>query len=309
MKLPNSGNNFRWAFGAATVAVCLIASAGQIAAAPRSSGAIQGGLGPPTRLEIALDANTDSALLAREGKTRDAFGFPVGVSRVGRHVIDGFQATEYDEVTELDAAGNVEALTQFNSKGRLRTAVRLDATAIAAAGPKVTQDGAVRSAQRSAVAAGLGVGAPTATEADQAAGGWTVHWARQQDGVRVRGDETRIHVLPDGRIQSVAIAEHDLAPVPARRIAFATARQVARANLDSWFNGRNSAYSIQKVELEWVGPNGAFDPARIATAEPPYRLAWVTDVKPSGDAAGYVWLMSLFVDAADGSIIGGDFVE
>ncbi len=287
--------------------MCVAVSAGRIEAAPRSPDSPGETIGNPSRVEAALDANTDAVLLAREGLAREALGFPVGVKRVGRHVLDGFEDAEYDEVTELDSAGDVESVTQFDSKGRLRAAVRLDAAP--AAGLRITQDSAVRSAQKSVLAAGLGVGTPTSTEADQATGGWTVHWARTQDGVRVRGDETRVQVWPDGRIESVARAEHELAAAPLSSIPSETARQIAATNLNRWFAGRNSGYAIQKLDLEWVGPNAAFDPAGISASEAPYRLAWVSEVKPSGDAANYVWLMSIFIDAGDGTIIGGDFVE
>jgi hypothetical protein len=307
MQASISSRNVKSAAGLGIVALmCLAVSAGHIAAARRPSdpGSAAESV---TRVEVALDASADAALITREGETRDALGFPVGVKRAGHHVVDGFENAEYDEVTELDSAGNVESVTQFDSKGRLLGAVRVDAAPVT--GLRVAQDGAVKSAQRSVVAAGLAVGTPTSTEADQATGGWTVHWTRTQDGVRVRGDETRVQVWPDGRIQSVARSEHDLAAAPASRIGSATARQIAGANLDRWFAGRNSGYTIQKVDLEWVGPNAAFDPARINGVEAPYRLAWVTEVKPSGDAANDVWLMSLFVDAGDGTVIGGDFVE
>ena len=70
-------------------------------------------------MEVPLDANADAVLIAREGKTRDALGFPVGARRIGHHVLDGFENAEYDEVTELDSAGNVQSVTQFDSKGRL----------------------------------------------------------------------------------------------------------------------------------------------------------------------------------------------
>lgn len=306
MRLPGSRRNRTSAAWMAAMAVCLLVSAGHIAAAPPSPGSSEVGPGSPARVETALDTKADALAFARASRTRDALSFPVGVNRIGRHVRDGFEGAEYDQIDELDPAGRVTAITQFDSKGRLRAAIRLGSTPMV--GPRVTPDGAVESAQRSALVAGLNVGTPTSTEADQATGGWTVHWARVQDGVRVRGDETRICVWPDGRIQSLSRVEHVLAAAPAQPIGQENARQVAADNLDRWF-ARGSAYAIQSVTLAWVEPNGAFDPTRITTAPAPYRLAWVTEVKPSGDAASYMWLITLFVDATDGTIIGGDFVE
>ena len=307
MEPSTIGRNAKWATATAVLVACLVVSAGQMLAAPRPSNPVEVGLGLPARVETALDAGAERAVLAREVKTRDALGFPVGAQRLGRHVRDGFERAEYDEVTEFDSAGKVQTITQFDSKGGLRAAMRLDDPS--RIGSIVTADGGVRSAQRSALAAGLSVGTPTSTEADAATGGWTVHWARVQDGVRVRGDETRVRVWPDGRTQSVARVQHDLDAASAKRVEAGAARQIAGANLASWSAGRNVRYSIAKVDLEWVGPNAAFDPSKIAADEVPYRLAWVAEAKPAGDAANYVWLISLFVDAADGTIIGGDFVE
>jgi hypothetical protein len=305
MRPTAHSNGIKWLAGTSVVAFCLIVSAGSSAAAP--SGAGVSVAERPARVETALGANADAAVLARETKTRDALGFPVGVSRIGRHVHDGLEQTEYDEVTELDAHGRPQALTQFDMNGQLRSAVRFDAPSAGAV--KVTRDAAVKSAQRSISAAGLSAGAVSSTEADVAAGGWTVHWARLVDGVRVRGDETRVHIWANGRIQSVARAEHDLAAAPGNRMDAAAGRQIATSTVASWLAGHDSSYTVQKTALEWVGPNAAFDPAKLTSAEAPYRLAWVTEVVPTGTAAQTFWRISLFIDAADGSLIGGDFVE
>ena len=219
MKPLIGSTNVKLAAGMGVVAMCLVISAGHIAAARSSSDASGAVIGSPARVEAALDADATAALLAREGKTRSALGFPIGVSRVGHHVQDGFESAQYDEVTELDSAGRVESVTQFDSKGRLRSAVRLDVGP--ATGARVAQDVAVKSAQSSALAAGLAIGIPTSTDADQATRGWTVHWARTQGGVRVRGDETRVQVWPDGSIESVARVEHDLAIAGAIVVAVA----------------------------------------------------------------------------------------
>jgi hypothetical protein len=278
-----------------------------IAAPQPSGGFAQTAVDEPTRFETALDANSEAVVLVRAGKTRDALGFPVGARHTIKHVRDGFEHAEYDEVSEVDAAGRLTSVTQFDAQGQLRAAVRLDSGP--RAGVNVTREVAIRSAQRSAVAAGLAVDTPGAADVDEANGGWTISWARQQDGVPVRGDETRIHLWSDGRIQSLARVTHDLASPPDRRIGSDQARQVASATVDQWFAGRNSGHTIQGMDLEWVEPNGAFDPARITDSPQPYRLAWVANVKPTGVAATYVWLMTLYVDAGDGSIIGGDVVE
>jgi hypothetical protein len=246
-------------------------------------------------------------VLARSSKTTAQLGFPVGVARTAKHVRDGFENAEYDEVAELNAAGRVIALTQFDASGALRLAARLDNPRLT--GPKITDEQAARAAQRSALAAGLAVGQPTATEADTATGGWIAHWARFSNGIPVRGDETRVLIWPDGRTQSVARVEHNLAPAPAQPLARDKASEVATRNLDHWFAGRKSGYAMAGLSLEWVEPNAAFDPSRLGATSSSYRLAWVVQAKPAGDAAAYMWLMTLYIDASNGSLIGGDFVE
>lgn len=308
MPVVISRTTIKSAIGAGAIVACLVVTAGRMIAAPQPSGGFaQTAVDEPTRFETALDANSEAVVLARAGKTRDALGFPVGAKHTSKHVRDGFEHAEYDEVSEVDTAGRVTSVTQFDAQGQLRAAVRLDSGP--RAGLNVTREAAIQSAQRSAVAAGLAVDTPSAVDVDEANGGWTISWARKQDGVRVLGDETRVHLWSDGRIQSLARVTHDLASPPDRRIGSDQARQVASATVDQWFAGRNSGHTIQSMDLEWVGPNGAFDPARITDSPQPYRLAWVANVKPTGAAASYVWLMTLYVDAGDGSIIGGDVVE
>jgi hypothetical protein len=294
--------------GAGAIVACLVVTAGRMVAAPQPSGGFdQAVVGEPTRFETTLDANAETVVLARAGKVRDALGFPVGAKHTSRHVRDGFEQAEYDEVSEVDAAGRITSITQFDGRGQLRAAIRLDSAP--RAGLNVTRKTAIDSARRSALAAGLAVDSPSGTEVDQANGGWTIRWARLQDGIRVRDDETLVHLWSDGRIQSLARVVHDLASPPDRRIGSDQARQVVGTTFDQWFAGRNSGYTIQSVGLEWVGPNGVFDPARITDSPQPYRLAWVANVKPTGTAANYVWLITVYVDAGDGTIIGGYVVE
>ena len=308
MHVVISHTTIRSVVGAGAFVTCLVVTAGRMVAAPQPSGGFdQAVVGDPARFETALDANAEAVVLARAGKIRDALRFPVGARHASKHVRDGFEHAEYDEISEIDMAGRITSVTQFDAQGRLRAAVRLDSAP--GVGPKVTREAAIKSAQRSAAAAGLAVAMPSATEVDQANGGWTIHWARLQDGVQVRGDETRVHLWPDGRIQSLARVEHDLASSPDRRIGSDQATQVVTTTFNQWFAGRDSSHTIQSLGLEWVGPNGAFDPARITDSPQPYRLAWVANVKPTGTAANYVWLVSVYVDAGDGTIIGGDVVE
>jgi hypothetical protein len=261
----------------------------------------------PGITETAIYADSKPDIFARAGKARDAFGFPAGQRRTGRHVHDGYQKSDYDEVSEIDSAGNPLSMTQFDADGGLVSAVRFDAPpASAAIG---SADAATKTAQLGLAASGMRTLGQARLQENYAAGGWDVHWDRLEGGFAVRGDETSVHVWKDGRIQSVARVEHKLAAAPARKLGQAEAHQTADRELNAWFSGKDSGYSQEDKGMQWVEPNAAFDPSKVGTDAEPYRLAWVVNVKPSGSVANYVRLITLFVDAGDGTIIGGDVVE
>lgn len=264
-------------------------------------------VGPPVVTATVLNADDSPDVFRRAASARDAFGFPVGPKRTGKHVHDTYRPTDYDEVEEVDAAGQPLALTQFDPTGRLVAAVRFDRPS--ATSPTIEMDAATSAATRGLSASGVAVAGPYQADADAVLGGWNVHWDRSQDGFRVRGDETRVHLWPDGRIQSVAHVEHPLAAAPAERLGIDDAKKIVSGQFDRWFAGRASSYAVQQMSLEWVGPNAAFDAAKLSAAPAPYRLAWVANVKPSGVAADYVSLVTLYVDATNGTILGGDVVE
>jgi len=263
--------------------------------------------GPPVVTATVINADDSPDVFRRAASARDAFGFPAGPKRTGKHVHDTNRPTDYDEVEEIDSTGQPLALTQFDPTGRLVSAMRFDRPSATSA--KVDKDAATKSATRGLSASGVAVAGQYQADANPVLGGWDVHWDRTQDGVKVRGDETRVHLWADGRIQSVAHVEHPLAAAPAQRLGIDDAKKVVNGQFDRWFAGRASGYAVQQVSLEWVGPNAAFDAGKLSAAPAPYRLAWVANVKPSGVAADYVSLVTVYVDAADGTILGGDVVE
>lgn len=293
--------------GAIVAASCLAVTTSGLSAAsktPASSGPAFVG---PIRYEGTLAGAHALEVSARAQAMRDTLDFPVGSERVARHVRDGFQQIEYDEVEELDADGRILAVAQFDSSGRLRAAVRFDAHARPSR--PMGRDAATKAAQRAATAAGLPATGALRTESDPASEGWTVHWAREVEGVPVRGDETRVHVWPDGRVQSLSRAEHRLAARPARPLDRTQAAAIADQYLDGWFAQSSSGYSLQGMNLEWAAPNGAFNANAPDDPQAACRLAWVVNVKPTGAASDYLRLITMYIDAGDGSLLGGDFVE
>ena len=302
------GSTIRVAITAGAVLIGLALSTGQLTAAAMSTGASSPDrVSQPGVTVTALYADSSPDVFARARAARDALGFPVGIKRSGRHVQDGGRKVAYDEVSEVDSSDQPIALTQFDGSGRLLAAVRFDSPSTLAA--RATQDTAASSAQRGLTASGVQVSGQPRVDADVASGGWNVHWARTQGGFCVRGDETRVHVWQDGRIQSVATVQHDLAPAPAREVDQSTATSTVARQLETWFAGKESAAGIQAMDLEWVEPNAAFDSSKLGMADAPYRLAWVANFKPSGPASQSVSLITLYIDAGDGTVIGGDVVE
>jgi hypothetical protein len=307
MQLLTRTNTFRCVMGAGIFGACLLFAGGALTAAATPAQAPELTQLPVLdRTETQLSAEAGAAIVDRAKHVRDELGFPAGKSRTARHVRDGFQNAEYDEVDEIDSDGRVAAIAQFDAGGRLRAAVRFDAPK--KGGRKLTRDDAIAGARRSAAAAGLTVDDAAGADVNEATGGWSVRWQRVVDGVRVRGDEIRVELWPNGQVWSVARVEHALASRPGRTVASEQARQVATANLDLWFAGRSSSYALQSLDLEWVEPNDAIGSSLVEPASP-YRLAWVVQAQTSGDVSDYLYLISVFVDAGDGTIIGGDFVE
>ena len=307
-----SGNKFtsliKVLLTGSAVVLGLALSAGQLTAASMTTGASDPDrVSQPGISVTALYADSSPDVFARAKAARDALGFPVGTKRSGRHVQDGGRKAAYDEVSEVDSAGRPLALTQFDGTGRLLAAIRFDSPSTLAS--KGTPDAAARTAQRGLIASGVPASGQPEIDADSIAGGWNVHWDRTQGGYRVRGDETRVHVRQDGRIQSVARVQHDLAPAPARTVDRSTATTSVSRQLHTWFAGKESVAGVVGMDLEWVQPNAAFDAGKLGTTPGPYRLAWVANFKPSGPAAQSVSLITLYVDAEDGTVIGGDVVE
>jgi hypothetical protein len=293
--------------GLAVTSAGLTAAGPQLSVGPDQIGVDSAQVVGPAQKAVAITADDHPEVFTRADKTRDGFGFPVGVKKVGRHVHDASQNSDYDEVSEVGSNGQPLALTQFDGSGRLTTAVRFDAIA----SPKVrtTGDAATKAAQRGLALSGLTVMGQARTDSNAVDGGWDVQWARAAEGTTVRGDETRVHLWADGRIQTVARVEHQLAPAPTRRLSQPDARVIVDRQLDQWSGKGGVRYTVTDMALEWVGPNAAFDASKLNAAPTPYRLSWVVNVKPSAEAADYIRLITLYVDAGDGSVIGGDVVE
>ena len=133
MKANRSTQLYRSLLAAGVVTLGLLAGSGRLTAATSTGPApvgpadIDALLAPQhTRTEVEIRPEDRPDVMTRADKARDGFGFPVGITKAARHVHDGLLAMDYDEVSELDSAGQPVSLTQFDEAGLLVTAVRFD---------------------------------------------------------------------------------------------------------------------------------------------------------------------------------------
>ena len=80
--------------------------------------------------------------------------------------------------------------------------------------------------------------------------------------------------------------------------------------LDRWIPARNRAEArVVTTALAWVAPNDTFEAARPDAPAEVRRLAWVVGVRSSGALAVSLRGLDVWVDAGDGSLLGGDVLR
>ncbi len=231
-----------------------------------------------------------------------ALGLPDGARRSAVRLADRFEGGTVDEVTTFDIAGRPIAIERFGADGSLRTAVRLgwsDATGA------LLPERAEALATRLLAAADLRVEGIAETRRDASGNGWSVTWRRSVDGVPVRGDGTWVRLWADGSLHSLARVETPLAEAPSVRLEASDALRIARRQLDGW---KMTEASIARPVLVWIGPNDLFEPTRPDAIDGPRRLAWTVRATPMADTAD-IRAIELYIDAGNGSILGGDVLE
>ena len=263
--------------------------------------------GPVTdRAPVAGERAT--VALARAADVRTRLGLPTpAVSRVER-VVDRFDGSAYDEVTESDATGRTLGLHRFDARGRLVGSVAFGWQA--AGGPRLPNAAAAR-ALGSRVATDLTLDAAGTPDVQQAPddSGWTLTWPRRVDGVPVPGDGVRVDLWPDGRMHAVVRTERPLAARPVTTLDEATARARGTAMLGTLFGGSADQVAIATLALAWVAPNSAFDPTGPDAPGTTLRLAWVVEARASGPLADGLRAVKLYLDAGTGVLIGGDVLR
>lgn len=264
--------------------------------------------GGPVTERAPVTSDKASAALARAAEVRSRLGLPEpAASRVER-VVDRFDGTAYDEVTESDRTGRTLQLHRFDARGRLVGAVAFGWNA--AGGARMPNAAAAR-ARGNRLAVDLGLDAAGTPDVRQGPDdtGWTLTWPRVVDGVPVVGDGVRLDLWPDGRIHAVVRTERPLAARPAWTLDEATARARATTSLGTIFGSRSGQVSIATLGLGWVAPNSAFNPTGPDAPGATLRLAWVVEARTSGPLADALRAVKLYLDAGTGALIGGDVLR
>ncbi len=263
--------------------------------------------GPVTeRVPVAADQATPA--LAHAAAVRSRLGLPApAASRVER-VVDRFDGTTYDEVTDTDRTGRTIQLHRFDARGRLVGAV---AFGWQASGGAPIPNAVAARARGNRLATDLGLDAAGAPDVRQGPddSGWTLTWPRVVEGVPVMGDGVRVDLWPDGRMHAIVRTERPLAARPATTLDEATARTRATATIGTIFGSRASQVNIATLGLGWVAPNSAFDPTGPDAPGATLRLAWVVEARTSGQLADGLRAVKLYLNAGTGTLIGGDVLR
>ena len=235
-----------------------------------------------------------------------ALGIP-GTSHRATRLDDRFEHRTYDEVTSLDAGGREVAISRFELDGTVAMAVGLGWRP--GTGRAVDATGAARSAVEVARTSGLAVSGQPDVRASAGSGGWSIAWQRRVDGAPVRGDGVRVLLWPDGSFHGLARSERPLAAAPTRPISAGKARAAAEKRAVELFGAAIDEARIISVERAWIAPNDTFGPAGPDASAATLRLAWVVRFESHGALAERLRQVELWLDAGNGSLLGGDLVE
>lgn len=257
-----------------------------------------------------VGAEATAALTGRAGPLWRAIGL-ADPGRVSVALVeDRFHERRFHELTARDAGGRPIAVLRLDAAtGRLASAVRLDFRAGLADG---ATDGPMALAEARRTLARLELGEPgVAPELRQAMNGalWVVRWPRVVDGVPIERDGTTVRIWRSGRFHSATVSERPLAAM-ARRVSTAEARRLLKALLprllaaDALTDAR-----VAGLELRWVAPNDMFAPEKADAPAPLLRLAWVAEIRFTGATGERLRALAAWIDAEDGSLLGGDAIR
>jgi hypothetical protein len=273
---------------------------------PTSQGADPFIAGGRSTRPVDLPASQADQAIARGRELAAALGLP-GVSQRAQRLDDRFEHRIYDEVTSLDATGREVAIARFETDGTVAMALALGWQP--GKGSPVEGNAAEARGLALARAAGLDVGGRPTVVASAGSGGWSIGWSRVVDGVTVPGDGVRIALWPDGSFHALSRLQRPLAAQPLHSMS----ADAARTSGEAWIAGRYRSAAVDldvvAVNRAWVAPNGTFTPNGLDAPAETLRLAWVVRFESHGPLAERLRSVEVWIDAGDGSLLGGDIVE
>jgi hypothetical protein len=259
--------------------------------------------------QATMPAAAEAAALHRAERSSADLGLPTPARRSAARLADRFDQRVVDEVTEYDGRGRPSAIEQFDERGALLSVVRLGWQP--GAGPGLTDHGqALGQARKVAVAVGLPADGAAQVRPAPNGSGFIVAWDRAVDGIPVPGDGLRVVLWPDGSLHNLSRSERTLAPRPAMLLGRAAAHSAIDDRLDAWFPGApRRQVDVTSLELAWVAPNDMFVPDRPDAPSPILRLAWVGRATTRGALSASLRGLEIYLDAGDGSLLGGDILR
>ncbi len=285
----------------AAVAVLFIAAFGA-ASSQAADPFVAGGL---SSRPAAMSSTAATTAIARARAIGTALGMP-GVRQLAHRVDDAFDHRTYDEVMAFDGGGREVAIARFDVDGNPAMLAVLGWRA--GGGRPIDGPAAANRAAAAVRAAGLSAPGRATVQASAGGGGWSVAWPRVVGGATVRGDGLRVLLFADGTFHGLTRTERPLAAAPGRPLAERSARDLATQRVQAL--GASSAdLAVVAAERVWVAPNDTLGGSRLDAPGATLRLVWAVRFESRNLLTERLRAVEVWIDAADGSLVGGDVVE
>ena len=257
----------------------------------------------------APDADVAAGIDVHVKDLERALGLAGAAGRQFSVVDDRFHQRRVDEVTYLDERGRPIGLVRLAPDGRLVAAMRLGYRDAFALGQ--LDSAAVVSRARS-FAESAGVTPPASSPNVRAMMNgtlWAVSWPRIVAGIAVDGDGLIVRLWRSGDLHSVTLGER-----PLEQPQGTISAERARAALDALLPGlvsseRRADGMLGSPVLRWVAANDRFRPDGADAPAPSLRLAYVFEMRFTGERAELIRRVTFWIDAETAELIGGDVLR
>ena len=308
IRRPTATNRAVPLLAMATAALLLGACQGTRAEQPpgwRTDGPPGWQVGNPVRETASAPPGAAGAAQSRADALAARLGL-TGRALPGRRERDVRNERLVDEVTLANAAGERTAQLTFDAAtGAPLVVARLDRPQ-GSDTSRLDARSAPRAARGFLQAAGLNVPAgDPQTRWDPGLGTWKVGWERTIDGIPAPGDGMFVDVLPGGQFAALAVVETPAATRPPAPISPDRAQEAAMAWATAHGLPSFPRFAVRAPFLEWRQANDFVDPAKPDSPEPLLRLVYSVSFSylPQGEESPH--LLVLYVDAGNGTLIGG----